>query len=117
MSETRRRAGNAVDVDTHFNPRYNPWEERLCVIPHGDLFKSIEAGKADVVTAHIERFTKDGILLKDGRFLPADIIISATGLNLSFLSGMGITIDGEELQQEKVLAAKDFMLCNRHNHA
>lgn len=117
MAETRRRAGNAVDVDTHFNPRYNPWEERLCVIPHGDLFKSIEAGKADVVTAHIERFTKDGILLKDGRFLPADIIISATGLNLSFLSGMGITIDGEGLQPENELAYKGLMLSNVPNMA
>src|SRR5690625_7343514 len=97
MAETRRRASNAFDVDTHFNPRYNPWEERLCVIPHGDLFKSIEAGKADVVTAHIERFTKDGILLKDSRFLTADNIISATGLNMIYLYGLGVTIDGEEL--------------------
>lgn len=117
MAETRRRAGNAVDVDTHFKPHYNPWEERLCVIPHGDLFKSIEAGKADVVTAHIERFTKDGILLKDGRFLPADVIISATGLNLSFLSGMGITIDGEGLQPAQELAYKGLMLSNVPNMA
>lgn len=117
MSNTRRGAGDSVDVDTHFNPTYNPWEERLCVIPHGDLFKSIKSGKADVVTEHIERFTKDGILLKDGRFLPADIIVSATGLNLSFLSGMDITIDGEALQPQNELAYKGLMLSNVPNMA
>lgn len=117
MFDARRRAGESVDIDTHFNPTYNPWEERLCVIPHGDLFESIESGKAAVVTEHIDRFTKDGILLKDGRFLPADIIISATGLNLRFLSGMDITIDGEKLEAQNELAYKGLMLSNVPNLA
>lgn len=117
MSQTRQRVGDAVDVDTHFNPTYNPWEERLCVIPHGDLFKAIKKGKADIVTAHIERFTKDGILLTDGRFLPADIIVSATGLNLSFLSGMDMTVDGETVKPQNELAYKGLMLSNVPNMA
>ena len=69
------------DVDTHFNPKYNPWDQRMCAVPDSDLFTAISQGKAEVVTDQIERFTKTGILLKSGRELPADIIVTATGLS------------------------------------
>ncbi|MCE0445424.1 hypothetical protein LT493_11570 [Streptomyces tricolor] len=69
------------DVDTHFTPRYAPWDQRLCVVPDGDLFKAISAGRASVVTDHIDRFTKTGIPLKSGQELTADIVVTATGLH------------------------------------
>jgi len=113
----KRRLGDSVDVDTHFNPSYNPWEQRLCVVPNSDLFRSMKAGKADVVTAHIDHFTKDGIQLKNGEFLPADIVISATGLKLKFLAGMDVRIDGETLRPENEFAYKGLMLSGTPNMA
>ncbi len=74
--------GPEYDVGTHFTPRYNPWEQRLCLVPDGDLFKSIRDKRASVVTNQIDTFTKGGIRLKDGSELEADIIVTATGLNL-----------------------------------
>ncbi|MEN1564867.1 FAD-containing monooxygenase EthA, partial [Pseudomonas aeruginosa] len=79
---TRRELPKGYPVDVHFNPPYKPWDQRLCSVPEGDLFKAISAGKASVVTDHIERFTESGVLLKSGTELKADIIITATGLNV-----------------------------------
>ncbi|HEV7234010.1 MAG TPA: NAD(P)/FAD-dependent oxidoreductase [Sphingorhabdus sp.] len=84
-----------IDVDTHFVPRYNPWEQRLCLIPDSDMFKAISSGKAEVVTDHIDHFTKTGIQLKSGKHLDADIVITATGLNLVTMGKTAISIDGE----------------------
>lgn len=117
VQDTKRRVGGAIDVDTHFNPDYNPWEQRLCVVPKSDLFRSIKAGKADVVTAHIDHFTKNGIQLQNGQHLPADIFISATGLKLKFLAGMDVRIDGQALRPEKEFAYKGLMLSNTPNMA
>lgn len=117
MGEIQRRVGKAVDVEEHFNPPYDPWDQRLCVVPHGDLFKVLKDGSAEVVTAHIDRLTENGILLRDGRELPADIIISATGLKLEFLSGMNIEIDGEKLNPVKQMAYKGLMLTDVPNSA
>ena len=84
----------SVDVDTHFVPRYGPWEQRLCLIPDSDMFKAISSGKAEVVTDHIERFTENGILLKSGKELEADVIITATGLNLVTMGNTALSIEG-----------------------
>ena len=85
----------SVDVDTHFVPRYGPWEQRLCLIPDSDMFKAISNGKAEVVTDHIERFTENGILLKSGKELEADVIITATGLNLVTMGKTALSIEGQ----------------------
>lgn len=95
LKQIRKALGPDYDVETHFTPRYNPWDQRLCLVPNGDLFNAINAGKADIVTDHIDRFTPDGILLKSGDLLQADLIITATGLNVVFGGQAQILIDGE----------------------
>ena len=104
-------------VDVHFNPPYNPWEQRLCAVPDGDLFKSIKAGKASVVTDHIDTFTAGGIRLKSGQELPADIIVTATGLNLQLFGGITLTVDGEPVDLSKKVAFKGMMLSDLPNFA
>lgn len=84
----------SVDVDTHFVPSYNPWEQRLCLIPDSDMFKAISQGKAEVVTDHIDHFTKTGIQLKSGKHIDADIVVTATGLNLVTMGKTAISVDG-----------------------
>ena len=86
--------GPDYDVGKHFTPRYNPWDQRLCLVPDGDLFKSIRDKRASVVTDEIDTFTKSGIKLKDGSELEADIIVTATGLNLQVLGGLEVSVDG-----------------------
>lgn len=98
------------DVDTHFNPRYNPWDERLCMVPEGDLFKAISEGRASVVTDHIERFTEHGILLTSGQELKADLIVTATGMNLVWMGGIPLTVDGRDIAVEDALVYKSCML-------
>ncbi len=95
MGQVRAQLGAGYDVLTHFNPRYNPWDQRLCLAPDADFFRAIRSGKADVVTDTIETFTENGIRLHSGRELDADIIITATGLKLLLLGGIAITVDGK----------------------
>ena len=90
----RKALGPEYDVERHFTPSYNPWDQRLCLVPNGDLFEAINSGKASVVTDHIDSFTEDGILLKSGAHLPADIIITATGLQLLVLGGVQFSLNG-----------------------
>ncbi|MBK9179432.1 MAG: NAD(P)/FAD-dependent oxidoreductase [Acidimicrobiales bacterium] len=97
LAGVRAYLGEDFDVDTHFTPRYRPWQQRIAFIPDGDLFQGINAGKASVVTDEIDTFTEAGILLKSGRELDADIIVTATGFNLSVLGDIAFTIDGEPL--------------------
>ncbi|MDQ3724325.1 MAG: NAD(P)/FAD-dependent oxidoreductase [Actinomycetota bacterium] len=97
------------DIDTHFKPRYNPWDERLCVVPEADLFEAIGSGKADVVTDRIETFTEKGIRLQSGRELEADVVVTATGLNLLVLGGMQILIDGKEQDMSETVGYKGMM--------
>jgi monooxygenase len=117
----RRSAERALppgyDVDTHFAPQYNPWDQRLCLIPDGDLFEAISAGRASVVTDRIETFTEKGIKLESGTELEADVIVTATGLNLLFLGGMQMTVDGEKVDVSKRIAYKGMMLNNVPNFA
>jgi cation diffusion facilitator CzcD-associated flavoprotein CzcO len=94
----------------HFTPEYDPWDQRLCVVPDGDLFKVIRAGKADIVTDRIKRFTASGIELESGAELAADIIISATGLNVQLLGGAEIEVDGEPLPLNQRVTYKSVLL-------
>lgn len=105
-----RELPDGYDVDTHFTPRYDPWDQRLCVVPDGDLFRAIRAGRADVVTDRIETFTATGIRLESGRELEADIVVSATGLELLFLGGIALTVDGDPVDPADRLAYKGMML-------
>ncbi len=98
------------DIATHFTPQYNPWDQRFCAVPNGDLFKSIRAGTSSVVTDHIERFTAKGLLLTSGDELKADIIVTATGLQLLFLGGIALRVDGETVDPASRLTYKGMML-------
>ena len=104
-------------VEKHFNPTYNPWDQRLCVIPDGDLFKVINAGKADVVTEEISHFTPKGIALKSGELVEADIIVTATGLKMKLLGGAAITIGGKPLDTHETLVYKGMMMSGVPNFA
>ncbi|MDV3456579.1 NAD(P)/FAD-dependent oxidoreductase [Sphingomonas sp. HF-S4] len=105
------------DVDTHFTPRYNPWDQRLCLIPDADLFASIREGKAKVVTDTIERFTETGIRLVSGRDLPADLIVTATGLEIQLMGGVPITIDGKPFVPAEHMTYKGMMFSDVPNFA
>ncbi|MBL7777879.1 MAG: NAD(P)/FAD-dependent oxidoreductase [Chitinophagales bacterium] len=100
-----------------FSPPYNPWDQRLCLIPDSDLFKSIKAGKAEIVTDHIERFTEKGILLKSGKELEADLIVTATGLQVKLLGGMKVRINGIEGDSGSTHAYRGVMLSDVPNFA
>ena len=94
----------------HFSPSYMPWDERLCAVPDADLFKDLRDGKATIVTDHIETFTENGILLKSGRELEADIIVTATGLNLQVLGGMTLSVDGAPLDVSQRMTYKGVLM-------
>jgi cation diffusion facilitator CzcD-associated flavoprotein CzcO len=110
----RKRAAAALpttfDVATHLAPSYNPWDQRLCAVPDGDLFRAIRHGKADIVTDVIERFDATGVQLASGTHLDADIIVTATGLNLLAVGGMTLAVDGREIDLATRLAYKGMML-------
>lgn len=110
IANVRRRLPRHFDVDTHFTPRYNPWEQRLCVVPDGDLFKALSVGRASVVTDHIERFTKTGILLKSGQELAADLIVTATGLVMSPFGKIRLSVDGRPVDPSATTSYKAMML-------
>lgn len=107
----------AEEVARHFTPRYNPWEQRLCLVPDNDMFLAIKSGKASVETDHIERFTEKGLKLKSGKELEADIIITATGLNLRMLGGADIAVDGKKVEIGKSYTYKGAMLSDVPNLA
>jgi len=106
---TRAQVGSGFDM-AHFTPNYLPWDERLCLVPDGDLFKALASGAADVVTDHIETFTETGILLNSGREIDADIVITATGLNLQMLGGVRLSIDGQELPVAEQMTYKAALI-------
>ena len=109
--------GPDYDIATHFTPRYNPWDQRLCLVPDGDLFKAIREKRASVVTNEIETFTENGIRLKDGSELEADIIVTATGLVLQVLGGMEVAVDGRAVDFAKTLSYKGMMYSDVPNLA
>lgn len=102
-------------IDPHFKPGYNPWEQRLCLCPDGDFFKCFNSGKASIVTDTIESVVADGILLNSGEKLDADIIITATGLNLRFLGGIDLAVDGKPVEVPKEYMWRFAMLSNVPN--
>jgi monooxygenase len=108
-SGVRSALGPDYDVETHFTPRYNPWDQRMCLVPDGDLFAAINQGKAAVVTDEIDSITPNGVKLRSGRELPADIIITATGLNLVAFGDIELTVDGRAINPAKILNYKGTM--------
>ena len=117
LEMVREQLGPDYDIATHFTPTYNPWDQRLCLVPDADLFASINAGTSSVVTDRIERFTATGIALASGRELPADIIVTATGLKLIALGGMKISVDGRAVDPSECLSYKGMMFSNVPNLA
>jgi monooxygenase len=109
IDRVKKELGPAYDVETHFTPRYNPWDQRMCLVPNGDLFESIRSGKAEIVTDQIERFTETGIALRSGKQLPADIIVTATGLNLVVLGEARFIVDGAPVDFAKTWTYKGMM--------
>ncbi len=105
-----RQLPEGYDIDTHFNPRYDPWDQRLCVVPDGDLFRAIRNGSASVVTDRIRTFTEKGLLLESGIELEADIVVTATGLDLLFAGGIELSVDGERVDPAERLTYKGMML-------
>ncbi len=114
---TQRRLPAGYDVDTHFNPAYDPWDQRMCLVPDGDLFETISSGDASVVTGAIDTFTEGGVLLEDGRALEADIVITATGLNLLALGGIELAVDGRSVDIAETVGYKGMMLSGIPNFA
>ena len=109
INGVRAHLGEDYDIDTHFTPKYKPWDERLCFVPNADMFEAMKSGKASVVTDHIDQFTETGIKLKSGEELTADIIIKATGLNLQFLNGIDVKVDNSQINISEKLAYKGRM--------
>jgi len=109
--------GPGYDVKTHFTPSYKPWDQRLCLVPDGDLFHAIRSGRASVVTDQIERFTAKGILLKSGTELEADLIVTATGLNLKVLGDLQLSVDGQRVEPAKTFNYKGMMYSDVPNLA
>jgi monooxygenase len=109
--------GKDFDVDTHFRPSYNPWDQRVCFVPDGDMFRALRKGSASIVTDHIDTFTEKGIRLKSGRELEADIIVTATGLQLLAMGGVQLSVDGEAVELSKRFAYKGMMLSGVPNFA
>ncbi len=113
----RKEMGPDYDVDTHFTPDYNPWDQRLCGVPDGDLFDAIRENRAEVVTDHIDQFNKEGIHLKSGKQLDADIVVLATGLNLKFAGGVEYSVDGKVLDFAEHFIFRGMMFSGLPNMA
>lgn len=112
---TRKELGSACDVDRHFTPRYNPWDQRLCFVPNSDLFASIRSGKASIETGEIEEFTEHGVRLTSGETLEADVIVAATGLNVQLLGGAELRVDDKPVVASELISYKGLMFCGIPN--
>lgn len=115
MGGVRKQLPAGYDVDTHFNPSYGPWDQRLCLVPDGDLFAAIRGGRASVVTDHIDTFTETGIRLRSGEELEADLVVTATGLVVRVLGGVETRIDGEPVNVHDAMSYKAMMLSDVPN--
>jgi monooxygenase len=112
-----KRLPAGYDLDTHFKPSYEPWDQRLCFVPDGDLFDAMSSGRASIATDRIASFTERGVALKSGAELEADVIVTATGLNLLVLGGMGLEVDGREVDISETVGYKGMMLSGVPNLA
>ena len=117
LNKIREELGPDYDVDTHFTPDYNPWDQRLCAVPDGDIFAAIREGRAEVVTDHIDSFNSKGIALKSGKQLDADIVVVATGLKLKFGGDIAYSIDGKEVDLTERYVYRGMMLSDIPNMA
>ncbi len=117
MKGAARQLPEGFEVEKHFNPRYNPWDQRLCVVPDGDFFQAIKSGKASVATDEIARFTEKGIRLKSGKEIEADIIVLATGLKIKLLGGATLEVDGKAVDTSELMAYKGMMMSGIPNMA
>ena len=117
LGMVREHLGPDYDVATHFTPRYNPWDQRLCLVPDADLFGAIKSGRAEVVTDTIERFVPEGIRLTSGKTLAADVIVTATGLELSLMGGVPFAVDGVPVKLGEKLQYKGMMFSDVPNMA
>jgi monooxygenase len=117
LAKVREELGADYDVATHFTPRYKPWEQRLCLVPDSDLFQAIRSGRASVATGEIETFTVNGIRLKSGDELDADIIVTATGLVMQTFGGIELSVDGRSIDPGQTLAYKGVMMSGVPNLA
>jgi cation diffusion facilitator CzcD-associated flavoprotein CzcO len=109
--------GGSVDVATHFEPTYKPWDQRLCFVPDGDLFDALREGRASVVTDRIANFTETGLKLESGKELEADLVVTATGLNMKVLGGLDMEVDGKRVDLAKTMAYKGMMCSDVPNLA
>jgi monooxygenase len=117
LAGVRKALGPDYDVATHFTPRYNPWDQRLCLVPDGDLFKAIKSGRAAIVTEEIQTFTETGIRLRSGRALTADLVVTATGLDLVVLGKVRLAVDGQPVDPSRSMTYKGMMYSDVPNMA
>ncbi|WP_107676470.1 SDR family NAD(P)-dependent oxidoreductase [Agrobacterium sp. LAD9] len=113
--ETERELGRYLDVGKHFNPPYNPWDQRVCAVPDGDLFEAIRNGRAEIITDTINRFVSNGIETKSGKVIESDIVVAATGLQMAPLGGMSLSVDGRAVSLPDSLVYKGMMLSHVPN--
>lgn len=112
----KRHLRGAADL-SHFQPTYDPWDQRLCLVPHGDLFDAFREGRASIVTDHVETFTPSGVRLKSGREIEADLIVTATGLKIKLFGGVALTVDGRPVDPKGLLTYKGLMFSDVPNLA
>jgi monooxygenase len=117
VGQAEKLARGKVDVETHFTPSYKPWDQRLCFVPDGDLFAALRDGRAEVVTDHVDTFTETGLKLRSGRELPADLVVTATGLKLKFLGGLELDVDGKRVEPSATMTYKGMMCSDVPNLA
>ena len=117
LDAARAQLPPGYDVDTHFSPAYDPWDQRLCVVPSGDLFRAVREGRASVVTDRIATLTEHGVALASGAELPADVVVTATGLSLQMLGGATLTVDGREVDLGRSVVYKGVLLSGVPNFA
>jgi cation diffusion facilitator CzcD-associated flavoprotein CzcO len=117
VGHAREQLRGAADVATHFTPSYMPWDQRLCLVPDGDLFEAIRDGRASVVTDHIETFTETGLALRSGARLDADLVVTATGLALKFFGGIAMEVDGVRVEPSRLMVYKGVMCSDVPNCA
>jgi cation diffusion facilitator CzcD-associated flavoprotein CzcO len=117
LERVRRELGSDYDVGTHFSPKYNVWDQRVCLVPDGDLFEAIRSERASIVTDHVESFTETGIRLKSGRELDADLVVTATGLELKVAGGVEIVVDARRMNLAETMTYKGMMYGNVPNLA
>ncbi len=117
INSVRKQLRPGYDVEKHFTPKYAPWDERVCLVPDGDLFDAINEGRASIATDHIETFTETGIRLKSGESIDADIIVTATGLKLRLMGGIALRVDGREIDISESMMYKAMMFSDVPNLA